>query len=145
MADTRTDRHNVLGPASLEEEVVLAQDRIYLVDCGVHMVGGKERRMMRRMVVVRESDSRVVQVENEAVGEVGAAKQRIERLSSEKADCYNHRPLCLSGRKEREQPEICRQAVGVNFLEKIVAAVRREFGHSWTRREAADHGLGVAG
>jgi hypothetical protein len=52
MADMHTDRQNVLGPASLEEEVVLAQDRIYLVDCGVHMVGGKERRMMRHMVVV---------------------------------------------------------------------------------------------
>ena len=64
------------------------------------------------------------------MGEVEAAKQRIERLSSEKADCYNYRHLCLSGRKEREQPEICRQAVGVNFLEKIVAVVRWEFGHS---------------
>ena len=59
-ADTRTDRYNVLGLASLEEEVVVAQDRIYLVDCGVDMVGGKERRMMRRMVVVCDSDSLVV-------------------------------------------------------------------------------------
>jgi len=59
-ADIRTDRYNVLGLASLEEEVVVAQDRIYLVDRGVDMVGGKERRMMRRMVVVCDSDLLVV-------------------------------------------------------------------------------------
>lgn len=94
MGDMHTDRQNVLGPASLEEEVVLAQDRIYLADCGVRMVGGKERRMTRHMVVVRESDSLVVQVENEVVGEVEAAKQRIGRWSSEKADCCNYKHLC---------------------------------------------------
>lgn len=94
MADTRTDRQNVLEPASLEEEVVLAQDRICLMDCGVHMVGGKERQMMRRMIVACESDSLVGQVGNEMGGEVGGEKQRIERLSAEKADCHSHRHLC---------------------------------------------------
>jgi len=95
MADTRTDdKQNVLEPASLEEEVVLAQDRIYLMDCGVHMVGGKERQMMRRMIVACGSDSLVGQVGNEVGGEVAVAKQMIERLSVEKADCHNHRHLC---------------------------------------------------
>jgi hypothetical protein len=94
MADTRTDRQNVLEPASLEEEVVLVQDRIYLMVCGVYMVGGKERQMMRRMMVACGSDSLVVQVGNEVGGEVEVVKQRIEHLSAEGASCYNHRHLC---------------------------------------------------
>ena len=56
MADTRKDRRNVPGLASLEEEVASAQDRIYLVECGGHMAGDKERRTMRRMIAVCESD-----------------------------------------------------------------------------------------
>lgn len=56
MADTRTDRQNVPGPASLEEEVASAQDRIYLVECGGHMFGDKERRPMKHMIAVCESD-----------------------------------------------------------------------------------------
>jgi hypothetical protein len=94
MADTHTDRQNVLEQASLEEEVASAQDRIYLMDCGAHMVGGKERQMMRRMIVACGSDSLVGQVGNEVGGEVGGEKQRVERLSAEKADCHNHRHLC---------------------------------------------------
>jgi hypothetical protein len=92
MADTHTDRHNVPGPASLEEEVVLAQERIYLVECGVHKVGCTERRTMRHMIVACDLDLPVMQEENEAVGAVGAVKQKIEHLSLEWA--HNHRRLC---------------------------------------------------
>jgi hypothetical protein len=56
MADTRIDRHNVLGLANPEEEVVSALGRIYLVECGAHTVGDKERRTMKHTVVVGESD-----------------------------------------------------------------------------------------
>jgi hypothetical protein len=83
MADTRTERQNAPGPASLEEEVASAQERIYLVECGAHIVGDKERRTMRRMIAVCESDSPVMQKGNEGVGVVGAARQRIGRSSTE--------------------------------------------------------------
>ena len=83
MADTRTDRQNVPEPASLEEEVASAQGRIYLVECDAHTVGDKKRRTARRMIAVRESDSPVMQVEgNDAVGAVGAARRKIEHLST---------------------------------------------------------------
>jgi hypothetical protein len=83
MADTHMEKHNVPGPASPVEEVVLEQVRIYLAQHGVHTAGGKERRMMKHKIAACDSDSPVMQEGNEVVVVVVVEEQRIERLSSE--------------------------------------------------------------
>ena len=91
MVDIRMDRQNDLWDPSPEEGVVMGRDRIYLMGHDVRMVGGKEKRVMTRMVVARDLD-----LEGNEVGVVVlvVAEQRIGRLMSELANYHNHRHLC---------------------------------------------------
>jgi len=93
MADTRMNRHNAPWGPSPEGEVV-GRDRIYLMGRGVHMVGGKEKQMMTRMVAVCDLDLPVMQGGNEVEAAVQAVEQRIGRLMIELASYHNHRHLC---------------------------------------------------
>lgn len=122
------NRQNGPWDPSLEEGVVLRRDRIYLMGHDVCMVGGKEKRMMTRMVVECDLDLPVMEEGNEVgVAAVVAAEQKIGRLTSELVNYHNHRHLCYSGHsKVLEQPH--RQALGGNFLRRTVAVVR-ELGH----------------
>ena len=86
------DRHKVLEPPNLGEEVALVQGRIFLVEYGAHKFGGTEKLRMTRMVVARELDSPVIQGGNETVAAAVEAEQRIG--NSEQVSCHNHRPLC---------------------------------------------------
>jgi hypothetical protein len=95
MADTRMNRQNDPWDPSLEEGVVLGRDHIYLMRHDVRMVGGKEKRMMTRMVVACDLDLPAMQEGNEvAVAVVVVVEQRIGRLTSELANYHNHRHLC---------------------------------------------------
>jgi hypothetical protein len=94
MADTRMNRQNDPWDPSLEEGVALGRDRIYLMGHDVRMVGGKEKRMMTRMVVACDLDLPVMQEGNEVGVVVVVAEQRIGRLTSELPNYHNHRHLC---------------------------------------------------
>jgi hypothetical protein len=58
------------------------------------MVGGKEKRMMMRMVVACDLDLPVMEEGNEVGVAAVVAEQRIGRLTSELANYHNHRHLC---------------------------------------------------
>jgi hypothetical protein len=80
---------------------VLGRDRISLMGHGVRMVGGKEKRMMTRMVAACDLDLLVKQAGNEvglavvAVAVVVVVVERkIERWMSDLASYRNHRHLC---------------------------------------------------
>ena len=88
------NRHNALRGASLVGEVVLARDHIYLMVCGVYMVGGKEKQMMTRMVAVGDLDLPVMQGGNEVVAVAAAVERRNGRWMAELASYHNHRHLC---------------------------------------------------
>jgi hypothetical protein len=94
MADTRMNRQNDPWDPSPEEGVVLGRDRIYLMGHDVHMVGGKEKRTMTRMVVACDLDLSAMQEGNEVGAAAVVAEQRIGRLASELANYHNHRHLC---------------------------------------------------
>jgi hypothetical protein len=87
------NRQNDPWEPSLEEGVVLGRGRISLMGHDVCMVGGKEKRMMTRMVVACDLGLPVMEEGNE-VGVAAVAEQRIGRLTSGLANYHNHRHLC---------------------------------------------------
>ncbi len=75
---------------------MLERDRISLMGHGVHKVGGKEKRMMTRMVAACDLDLLVKQAGNEVglAAAVVVVERKIERLMSDLASYHNHRHLC---------------------------------------------------
>ena len=89
------NRQNGPWVPSLEEAVEVGRDRIYLMGHDGCMVGGKEKRMMMRMVVACDLDLPVMEEDGNAVGVAAVvAEHRIGRLTSELADYHNHRHPC---------------------------------------------------
>lgn len=87
------NRHNAPPGPSSEGEVALGQDHIYLMGRGVYTVGGKEKRLTARMVVVCDLDLFVMQGGNGVAVAAAAVERRVGRLMSELASYHSHRHL----------------------------------------------------